>query len=115
MDKSDDWLKRLQQAPLDIIINTASSSSVEVAKIVSCLKVGGHIYCLGLPKEGFRLPVMQLCGRGAFIGSSHIGSKKEALDMLRLAAEKKIEPWIEVLPMKECSKAIERVARGDGT
>ena len=115
MDKSDDWLKHMQQAPLDVIINTASSSSVEVAKLVSCLKVGGHIYCLGLPKEGFRLPVMQLCGRGAFIGSSHIGSKKEALDMLRLAAEKKIEPWIEVLPMKECSKAIERVAKGDGT
>jgi alcohol dehydrogenase (NADP+) len=33
--------------------------------------------------------------------------------MLALAAEKKIKPWIEVLDMKECSSAIQRVAKND--
>jgi alcohol dehydrogenase (NADP+) len=44
---------------------------------------------------------------------SHIGNKKEALKMLALAAEKNVKPWIEVLDMKDCGKAIERVASND--
>ena len=34
--------------------------------------------------------------------------------MLDLAAEKRIIPWVEVMDMKECSKAIERLEKGDG-
>ena len=33
--------------------------------------------------------------------------------MLKLAAEKNIEPWIELVDMKDCSKAMERVSKGD--
>ena len=47
------------------------------------------------------------------LGSSHIGSKTEALSMLKLAAEKDVKPWIELIDMKDCSKAVERVSKGD--
>ncbi|EDP43602.1 hypothetical protein MGL_1815 [Malassezia globosa CBS 7966] len=33
--------------------------------------------------------------------------------MLDLAAENRITPWVEVMDMKECSKAIERLEKGD--
>ena len=69
-------------------------------------------------------------GNGCFIGGSHIGSKKEALEMLDLAAKKGIKPWrvdytsrvsfivltdllrIEELPMKDAKKAVEGVKSG---
>ena len=35
--------------------------------------------------------------------------------MLKLAAEKGVKPWIELVEMKDCSKAIERVSKGDST
>lgn len=43
-------------------------------------------------------------------GGSHIGSKKEILEMLKLAAEKNVRPWVDqVLPMSEAGKAIQGV------
>ena len=49
------------------------------------------------------------------LGSSHIGSKKEALSMFKLAVEKGVKPGIELVDMKDCSKAVERVSKGDST
>ena len=34
-----------------------------------------------------------LLNNGCYIGGSHIGSKKEAIEMLQLAADKGIKPW----------------------
>jgi hypothetical protein len=43
-------------------------------------------------------------------GGSHIASKKEILEMLKLAAEKNVRPWVDqVLPMSEAGKAIQGV------
>lgn len=85
---------------------------------------------VGLPDAPIPpIPAMAFSGNGAFFGSSHIGSKKEALEMLDLAAKKGIKPWyvlcpitcisqigvdivvcrITVLPMKKCGEAVEKV------
>lgn len=68
-------------------------------------------------------------GTGSKMGTSHIGSKKEVLEMLDLVAEKGIKPWcgysfisggtltdgvcscsrIEEAPMKECGRVVEAV------
>lgn len=43
-------------------------------------------------------------------GGSHIASKKEIMEMLKLAAEKNVRPWVDqVLPMSEAGKAIQGV------
>ena len=53
---------------------------------------------------------MKLMGSAAAVGATHIGSKKEAYDMLDLAAKKGVAPIIdEVLPMSQAAKAIEAV------
>lgn len=108
------WAKSARLQPFDLILNTACSAFLDFKAIVSCLKVNARLIFLGLPKDEIKLPLMELCNRGASIGSSHIGTKAEAVSMLKLAAEKQIRPWIEVLPMNDCARAIERISKGDG-
>jgi alcohol dehydrogenase (NADP+) len=52
---------------------------------------------------------------GGKIAGSHIGSKKEALQMLKLAAEKKLHPKIETIDISEagCKKAVEKLKDND--
>ena len=60
----------------------------------STLTVHGKFISVGLPNEpleGFS-PSMFL-SNGCFFGGSKIGSKKEAMEMLELAAQKGIKPW----------------------
>lgn len=33
--------------------------------------------------------------------------------MLKLAEEKNIKPWVEIMPMSDCSKAVKRVEEND--
>ena len=40
-------------------------------------------------------------GNGCLIGASHLGSRKEVLSMLKLAAEKGIESWVEEIEISK--------------
>ncbi len=46
------------------------------------------------------------------VGSSHIGSGVEARQMLQLAADKQIKPWVVVRPMKEAAEGIKAIEDG---
>ncbi|PWN51013.1 GroES-like protein [Violaceomyces palustris] len=107
------WAKEYKSDPFDLIINTASSNAVDLPSILSALKVHGKLISVGMPEDEFKLRAQHLIGNGCYFGSSHIGSKKEAIQMLNLVAEKNIQPWIEVVPMKDCSKAIKRLEDND--
>lgn len=111
--ENPNWAEEYKTKPFDLIINTASSNAVDLATIMSTLKVHGRLICVGMPEDVFKVRIQNLAGNGCLLGSSHIGSKKEALQMLELAAEKNIQPWIEVLPMKDCSIAVKRVNDND--
>lgn len=52
---------------------------------------------------------------GAKICGSHIGSKKEVLELLKLAVEKNLHPKIETIDISElgCKKAVEKVKVND--
>lgn len=54
----------------------------------------GKFICVALPEKPFPpITGFTLLNNGAFVGGSHIGSKKECLEMLDLAAAKGIRPW----------------------
>jgi len=106
------WAEKLAKKPLDLIVSTASSNAVDLAQILSTLKVHARLVYVGMPEDEFKLKIQDMAGNGAFIGSSHIANKIEILEMLKLAAEKQVKPWIEVLDMKECSKAVKNVEDG---
>ncbi|EJD06256.1 GroES-like protein [Fomitiporia mediterranea MF3/22] len=80
---------------------------------LSMLNVHGKFVCVALPEKPLPpITGFTLLNNGCFIGGSHLGSKTEALEMLQLAADKGIKPWIEELPMKDCQKAIEGILSG---
>merc|ERR1712032_348341 len=112
--ETPDWADKLAKNPLDIIISTASSNAVDLKAILSTLNVHGRLIYVGMPEEPFNdVRSQYFAGNGAFFGGSHIGSKKEIESMMRLASEKQIKPWIEILPMSECGKGVKRVEQND--
>ena len=96
---------------LDYILSAADAAKLPISDLVTCLKVGGQFTSVGLPDGNWEdLHPMKLMGSAAAVGATHIGSKKEAYDMLDLAAKKGVAPIIdEVLPMSQAAKAIEAV------
>lgn len=99
---------------LDLIISTADTShGFPLKDYLSLLWVNGTFISVGLPDDDLPpVNAFTLLNNGSKIGGSHIGSKEEAIAMLKLAAEKGIKPWVEELPMKDATKAIQGVQNG---
>ncbi|KAK9461028.1 chaperonin 10-like protein [Lipomyces oligophaga] len=97
---------------LDLIVCCANSSSnFDLGSYLACLKVHGKWVNVGLPEgEGYKINPMALLANGVFIGATHIGSKKEILEMLDLAVKKNVRPWVETIPVSAegCSEALQR-------
>lgn len=54
-----------------------------------------------------------LAANGAKLSVSHIGAKAEAEEMYRLAAEKGVRVWKEIVPMKDVAKAVQAVKNNE--
>ena len=90
-----------------------ATPELPIKDFLSMLYVHGRIVAVGIPdmdKPLPRLHAFDLVPNGAYIGGSHVGSKQECLQMLQLAAEKGVKPWIQEMPMKDVKKALEGVA-----
>jgi alcohol dehydrogenase (NADP+) len=53
-----------------------------------------------------------LIGNGIKVGGSAIGSPNEIREMLQLAADKKIKPWVEQRPLKDANNAVVDLVAG---
>ena len=55
-----------------------------------------------------KLMVQDMVPSGAHMGASHLGSRPEMQSMLKLAAEKKIHPMVQTIPISEagCKEAV---------
>lgn len=101
----------------DILISTVDQfpAGVSIRQFLSMLYVHGKFISVGLPDVDQPLPAIHpfdVLANGSLVGGSHIGSKEDVLEMLALAAEKGVRPWIEELPMREAGKALENVKAG---
>jgi alcohol dehydrogenase (NADP+) len=75
------------------------------------LKVEGKFIFVGLPDEAeLRITPFMLNSSAVSISATHLGSRKEMMDMLSLAAEKHIEAWVEEIPLSKHNLA-DAVAR----
>jgi len=113
------WAEKLA-FKFDIIISTRDSAGDDypLAEYISCLNVNGHFVSVGLPPKNEPFPAVQpftFASNGGFMGTTHIGSKKEALEMLDLAAKQKIKSWIIEIPISAqgCHKALEELNKGN--
>lgn len=95
-----DW-NEAHKMSFDLIVNTASSSDgFDLSTYLTLLDVHGKWVSVGLPGGGgFEVRNQDFLPNGCFIGSSHLGSRRETLEMLNLAAEKKLWTWVEKIPI----------------
>ncbi|CAK7221303.1 hypothetical protein SCUCBS95973_004448 [Sporothrix curviconia] len=93
---------------LDLIVSTISSPKMPMRKYLELLKVGGSFVQVGLPDGGVlpNINAFTLVGNGIKVGGSAIGAPHEIQEMLKLAAEKEIKPWVTVRPMSDANMAI---------
>jgi alcohol dehydrogenase (NADP+) len=101
----------------DLIVNCANSTKgFDLAKYLSMLDVHGRWVSVGLPEEeGPSLKPQDLLQNGVFMSASHLGSRREMLEMLQLAADKGLTSWVEEIPIGEegLKQAIVRMKKGD--
>ncbi|PCH43607.1 GroES-like protein [Wolfiporia cocos MD-104 SS10] len=97
---------------LDLIVSTVDvfKSDMPLGDYLSMLFVHGTFITVGIPDADNPLPQLHpfnFAGNGCVLGGSHVGSKKECLEMLELARKKNVRPWIETMPMKDAKRALE--------
>ncbi|SPO04371.1 related to alcohol dehydrogenase, class C [Cephalotrichum gorgonifer] len=106
-DDDQDWIKENQRS-IDLIISTVSSEKMPLSGYLSLLKVGGDLIQVGAPDGGNLPPVnaFTLIASRIKIGGSLIGSPGDIREMLQLAADKKIKPWVETRPLSDANQAV---------
>lgn len=111
---SEDGWEEPHAFAFDFVLNTADMThKFDIAKYLSLCKVNATFHQVGLPDEA--LPAIKpqmFMSNGSSIGASHIGNRPECLAMLKLAAEKKLFPMVETIPISEkgCAEAVSRVS-----
>ncbi|KAL6951006.1 hypothetical protein ACO0QE_000293 [Hanseniaspora vineae] len=115
-DEKTEWAKYAQK--FDLIINCATTNAnTDVNRLASMLSVGSAIVSVGVGElsETFTIaPFAFVMGGCGFFGSA-IGSRQDALDLLKLASEKDIKPWVETVPISEenVNNVLTRMDKGD--
>lgn len=112
--EEDGWEKKHFRS-VDLIISTVSSAKMPLTGYLSLLKVHGTFIQVGAPDSGELPPVnaFTLIGTGAKIGGSATGSPStEIPEMLKLAADKKIKPWVQLRPLKDANQVVLDMAAG---
>ncbi|PNY26498.1 NADP-dependent alcohol dehydrogenase 6 [Tolypocladium capitatum] len=86
----------------DLIVNTANSSDgFELNRYLNMLDVHGRWNSVGIPggDAGMTINNRDFIRNGCFIGSTHLGSRREMLEMLELVAARGIKSWVEEIPI----------------
>lgn len=112
-----DWNKD-HLMTFDLIVSTANSfgEGFDLGAYLALLDVHGRWISVGLPEEAdLTIKPQSLISNGSLIGSSHLGSRKEMLAMLKLAAEKDIKSWVETVPIsaENLSTTVQRLHKND--
>jgi alcohol dehydrogenase (NADP+) len=99
---------------LDLIICTSFDKGMALDKYLSLLDVGGTMVYVGIPEANLpSLPPTLMIGNNSALRGSNTGSRKEVMEMLDLVVSKKIQSWVEEIPMSQCSEAIQKQLRGE--
>lgn len=106
-DDDKDWAQNNRRT-LDLIVSTVSSGKMPLEGYISLLKTKGTLIQVGAPDGGELPPInaFTLIGNGVKVGGSAIGSPEEINEMLKLAADKHVKPWIQKRSMKDANAAV---------
>ncbi|KAI1342449.1 zinc-binding dehydrogenase [Xylariaceae sp. FL0016] len=106
-DDDKDWVAKNKRS-VDLIISTVSSKKMPMTDYLSLLKAHGTLIQVGAPDAGELPPInaFTLIANGVKVGGSATGSPEEIAEMLQLAAEQKVKPWVVERSMKDANQAI---------
>ncbi|KAI1759320.1 NADP-dependent alcohol dehydrogenase-like protein [Hypoxylon sp. FL1150] len=112
-----DWNKD-HRMTFDLIVSTANSfgEGFDLGAYLALLDVHGKWVSVGLPEEAtLNIQPQDLLANGCLIGASHLGSRREMLEMLQLAADKGIKSWVETVPIsaENLGKTMQRLHKND--
>lgn len=112
-----DWNKD-HLMTFDLIVSTANSfgEGFDLSAYLALLDVHGKWISVGLPEEAtLNIKPQDLLGNGCLVGASHLGSRREMIDMLQLAADKGIKSWVETIPIsaENLGKTMQRLHKND--
>ncbi|OTA65223.1 NADP-dependent alcohol dehydrogenase C [Hypoxylon sp. EC38] len=112
-DEDKDWAARHARS-LDLIICTVSSEKMPLDGYLTLLKTKGTFIQVGAPDGGNLPPInaFTLITSGIKVGGSATGAPWEIRQMLQLAADKNIRPWIQERPLKEANQAVIDMEKG---
>lgn len=105
-DEDKDWATK-NAGSIDLIISTVSSPKMPMAQYLQLLGVFGKLIQVGAPEDvipGFNC--FALIGMGSMLGGSSIGAPHEIREMLQLAADQKVQAWIQERPMADANPAM---------
>jgi D-arabinose 1-dehydrogenase-like Zn-dependent alcohol dehydrogenase len=101
-----DWDKTHERS-LDLIISTVGSEDIPLSGYLSLLRPHGTLIQVGAPDDELpRFNAFALIAKGAKLSGSSIGSPDDIREMLQLAADKKIKPWVQTRPMEDANQAM---------
>ena len=97
----------------NLIISTASSfDDFQLSQYLSLLDIHGRFNLVGLPGgDGLKVSTFDFITNSCFIGATNLGSRREVLEMLDLAAAKGIKSWVKEIPISKegIQKAIKQL------
>ncbi|KOS16988.1 NADP-dependent alcohol dehydrogenase 6 [Escovopsis weberi] len=107
-----DWSRQWKHK-FDYVLNCSDvTDKLDIPDYLSVLKPGGDFHMVGIGDHNLpQMSIFTYTGLGVKMSGSHIGNRQEMEEMLQLAADKDIKPWVEELPLTEkgCKEAMERV------
>ncbi|KAI0484877.1 zinc-binding dehydrogenase [Xylariaceae sp. FL0804] len=106
-DDDKDWASKNKRS-LDLIVSTVSSTKMPLTDYLGLLKPFGTFVQVGAPDGGELPPVnaFTLIANGVKVTGSATGAPWEVKEMLQLAADKKVKPWVQERSLKDANKAI---------
>jgi uncharacterized zinc-type alcohol dehydrogenase-like protein len=109
---SDAKQVRAVRGYFDFIIDTVSSEH-DFKLYLSMLKTNGTHVLVGLPSQPLQIPPFSIVGGRKSVAGSSIGGIPETQEMLDYCAQHNIVSDIELIDIKDITKAYERMVRGD--
>ncbi|SCU93794.1 LADA_0G04940g1_1 [Lachancea dasiensis] len=111
------WSENLGDT-FDLILNCASSTtSLDLNALLPCLKVNCNFVSVGLPHidEDLKVKPFSFFANGCNMGSSKLGSREEAIELMNLAVKHNFRPWVETIQVSEAgvSDGLTRLNDGD--
>lgn len=105
-DEETGWPKKNSRT-LDIVLSTVSGPDMPLTQYLRLLKRDGVFVQVGAPEEPLpQLTAWSLIQKSVRVTGSNIGSPDDIRQMLQLAAEKRVLPWIQKRPMQEVNAAL---------